>query len=237
MDSPDGLPYRYVPAKYDFGKSPVPKEGIVLHMAEGTRVLEYLAGGNILRRVSATFIVTMEGEVVQMLPLDHTSGSLNPRDVRRSTDPKGRWGRKFTRFYGPELFTGRANQLTISIECAGFAKDGPNADQQKGIIELVERLRKRYKRPLGFNIHCDFADYKSCPGWSRGIRNIIDAVGHGREDATPAPDPDPDPEKPTYDEVVAQLETTKAKLEEAEDAIADAVDRLSQYVPQPNEPA
>ena len=238
MAGPDGLPYRYVPAKHDYGKSPVPKEGIVLHMAEGNRVLEYLAGGNVLRGVSATFICTIEGEIVQMLPLDHTSGSLNARDVRRSTDPKGRWGARYTKYYGPELYQGKANQLTISIECAGFAKDGPNKAQQAAIIELVERLRKRSKRTLGFNIHCDFADYKSCPGWSQGIRNIIDAVGHGREkDVVTPPDPDPDPDKPTYDEVVAQLEATKTKLEEAEDAIADAVGRLGQYVPQPNEPA
>lgn len=234
--NPDGLPYRFVPAKHDYGESPVPKEGIVLHMAEGERVLEYLAGGNVLRGVSATFICTMEGEIVQMLPLDHTSGSLNSRDVRRSTDPKGRWGRKFTRFYGPELFTGRANQLTISIECAGFAKNGPNAAQQAGIIELVERLRKRTKRTLGFNIHCDFADYKSCPGWSKGIQNIVDAVGHGREDTTPGPDPDPDPDKPTYEELQAALEATKAKLDTAEDLIASTGADLTAYVPA-NEPA
>lgn len=239
--NPDGLPYAYVPAKYDYGKSPVPKEGIVLHMAEGQRVLEYLAGGNILRGVSATFVVQMDGTVVQMLPLDHVSGSLNPRDVRTSTDPKGRWGRAFTRYYGPELMQGRANQLTISIECGGFAKDGPNKAQQASIIELVKTLRKATKRSLGFNIHCDFADYKPCPGWSQGIRNIIDAVGHGAESTKPkptpepVPDPTPDPEKPTYDELVQQLQDTKARLSDAEDAIATATDDLAAYKPLANQ--
>lgn len=232
--SPDGLPYRYVPAKHDYGKSPVPKEGIVLHMAEGINVLDYLASGNVLRGVSATFICTVEGEIVQMLPLDHVSGSLNPHDVRTSNDPKGRWGRRFTRYYGPELMTGRANQLTISIECAGFAKDGPNREQQLAIIDLVNLLRKTTKRTLGFNIHCDFADYKSCPGWSRGIRNVIEAVGHGREGD---PVPEPEPEDPEVAKLRAQLEATKAKLEEAEDTIGDSIARLSKYAPSANEPA
>jgi len=241
MQNPDGLPYDYVPAKNDYGKSPVPKEGIVLHMAEGERVREYLASGNILRGVSATFVIEMDGNVVQMLPLDHTSGSLNPRDIRTSTDAKGRWGRAFTRYYGPELMQGRANQLTISIECGGFAKNGPNKAQQEAIIQLVKTLRKRYARTLGFNIHCDFADYKSCPGWSQGIRNIIDAVGHGREstkpDPKPEPDPDPtpDPDKPTYDELVQQLADTKAKLADAEDAIATASQALAAYLPASNQ--
>lgn len=235
--NPDGLPYRYVQATHDFGESPVPKQGIVFHMAEGNRVVEYLAGDNVVRRVSATFCITTEGEVVQMLPLDHTSGSLNPRDVRTSNDPDGFWGRRFTRFYDPDILTGRANQRTISIECAGFAAQGPNAKQVQATIDLVATLRARYKRPIGFGGHRDFADYKQCPGKSKGVRAILDAVGHGREDVVVDP-PEPDP----CQKVRTELEATKAKLEQAEDVIEAELRRLGRVeenlgalVPTPNE--
>ena len=224
-DNPDGLPYRFVQATHDFGKSPVPKQGIVFHMAEGTRVVEYLAGGNVLRRVSATFAITTTGEVVQMLPLDHTSGSLNPRDVRTTNDPDGFWGRRFTRFYDPDILTGRANQRTISIECAGFAAQGPNAKQVKATIDLVATLRARYKRPIGFGGHRDFADYKQCPGKSKGVRAILDAVGHGREDV-PVDPPEPDPCQACQDE----LQAVKAKLDQAQDVIATELVRLGRSV-------
>lgn len=236
-DNPDGLSYRYVPATHDFGESPVPKQGIVFHMAEGSNPVGYLAGKNVLRNVSATFCITTEGEVVQMLPLDHTSGSLNPRDVRRSNDPDGFWGRRFTRFYPEDILTGAANQRTISIECAGFAAKGPNARQVKATIELVETLRKRYKRPIGFGGHRDFADYKQCPGKSPGVKAILEAVGHGREDVIVDP-PEPDP----CEQCQEELQAVKAKLEEAEDVIATEVRRirrsakhLGAYVPAPNE--
>lgn len=236
-ENPDGLPYRYVHATHDFGKSPVPKQGVVLHMAEGERVVEYLAGGNVLRNVSANFAITMDGEVVQMLPLDAVSGSLNPRDVRRTNDRDGFWGRRYTRFYPDTVLTGKANQLTISIECAGFAATGPNRAQQDGIVELVQRLRKRYRRPIGFGGHRDFADYKMCPGKSTGIRNVLDALGHGREDVVPDP-PDPDPCQECQDE----LQAVKAKLDSAEDVIATelwrlgrSIKNLSSYVPRANE--
>lgn len=237
MKNPDGLAYDYVQATHDFGRSPVPKQGIVLHMAEGSRVVEYLSGGNVVRNVSATFAITTEGEVVQMLPLDHTSGSLNPRDVRTSTDPDGFWGRRFTRFYDPDVLTGRANQLTISIECAGTAAQGPNPKQVASIIELVGTLRARYKRPIGFGGHRDFADYKLCPGRSAGVKALIAELGHGREDV-PVDPPVPDP----CGAVRKELEVVKTKLYEAQDIIEEESRRagrvatnLKAYVPRPNE--
>lgn len=223
---PEGLPYRYVQATHDFGRSPVPKQGIVFHMAEGNRVVEYLSGAGVLRNVSATFAITIEGEVVQMLPLAHTSGSLNPRDVRRSTDKDGFWGRRWTRFYDPDILTGKANQRTISIECAGFASAGPNRDQVRATIDLVRTLREHFKRPLGFGGHRDFADYKLCPGRSAGIKDILEAVGHGAEGASPEPAPKPDPCQECMDELAA----TKERLADAEDVIATELVRLGRAV-------
>lgn len=75
------------------------------------------------------------------------------------------------------------------------------------------------------------------PGKSKGVRAILDAVGHGREDVVVDP-PEPDP----CQEVRTELEAVKAKLEEAEDVIATEVGRIGRaaanlrdYVPVPNE--
>lgn len=235
--NPDGLHYRYVQATHDYGPSGVPKQGVVFHMAEGSNPVGYLAGDNVLRGVSATFCITTQGEVVQMLPLDHTSGSLNPRDVRTSNDPDGFWGRRFTRFYDPDILTGAANRRTISIECAGFAEDGPNDAQVMAVVELMTTLRKRYKRPIGFGGHRDFADYKQCPGKSKNVKDLLRIIGHGREDVE-VPEPEPEP----CQDLIDKLEATKAKLEEAEDVIATESVRarrvarnLGKYVPHKNE--
>jgi hypothetical protein len=59
------------------------------------------AEGTDRRGVSATFVVQPQGRVVQMLPLDHASGSLNPREVRTSTDPVGWAGRKYAASWTP----------------------------------------------------------------------------------------------------------------------------------------
>lgn len=250
MANPDGLPYRFRKATHDYGDRRVPAQGIVFHMAEGCNVAGYLAGSNVLRGVSATFVIEADGEVVQMLPLDRVSGSLNPRDVRTSNDPDGFWGRRFTRYYDPDILTGMANHRTISVEMAGRANAdwkcaegswpaGINPAQTAAAIELVRVLRKRFKRPLGVNGHRDFADYKLCPGKRQGIKDLLAAVGHGAEQQDP---PQPEPVDPDVEKLQQELAETKARLEEAEDAIADATilvkraaDRLAAYIPQPNQ--
>lgn len=249
--NPDGLPYRYRPAAHNYGSRSVPAQGIVFHMAEGCNVTGYLAGDNVLRGVSAHFTIEADGEVVQMLPLGDVSGSLNPRDVRTSTDANGNYGRRFTRYYDPDILTGNANHRTISVEMAGRAgqpwscgelgpfRPGINDAQLESAKELVQRLRDRYKRPIGVNVHRDFADYKSCPGNGTNIRALLAAVGHGAEKEKPPVEPPVDPE---VEKLQQQLAATKAQLEDAEDAIADSVvlvqkaaDRLAAYTPKPNE--
>jgi hypothetical protein len=248
--SPDGLPYDYREATHIYGKRSVPAQGIVFHMAEGCSVASYLAGDNVLRGVSAHFTIEADGTVIQMVPLDSVSGSLNPRDVRTSNDPSGRYGRRFTRYYDPDILTGMANHRTISVEMAGRASDawtcggksfppGINDAQVAAAIGLTKRLREKYKRPIGVNGHRDFADYKACPGNGAGIRQLLEAVGHGAEQQDP---PQPEPEDPDVTEMRLKYEAEKAKREEAEDVIADLVkpatrvaNRLGAYVPKPNE--
>jgi hypothetical protein len=123
MSGPDGLPYDFVPASWDYGERKRAVQAVVFHLAEGCDPLGYLSGpkDRILRGVSATFVVQPGGRVVQMLPLAHVSGSLNPREVRTSTEPDGWAGRRYTRFMDPDILDGWVNHRVWSIECAGFA--------------------------------------------------------------------------------------------------------------------
>lgn len=247
MKSPDSLPYDFVHATHDYGESPVPKGGIVFHLAEGCDPLSYLAGDNVIRGVSAHFVIQPTGRVVQMLRLDHTSGSIKASDVRTTTDPDGDYGRRYTRYLPDDILEGKVNQRTISVEMAGFARKGwscdgesypagPNIKQVATAIELVHKLRTKYARPIGVNVHRDFADYKACPGDAKGIRRLLDDTGHGREGvALPPPEPVPDA-------CELALAAAKEKLADAQDAIADALvlsrratERLSDYVPAAHE--
>jgi N-acetyl-anhydromuramyl-L-alanine amidase AmpD len=243
----DGLPYNYVHATHDYGVSPVDKQGIVLHVGEGCNNVGYLSGDNVARGVSATFVCQVDGTIVQMLPLNHTHGSIRASDVRRDTDEDGFWGRRWTRYYDPDILTGRVNQRTISVEIDGFASKkwtcsgatyppGPNEKQVESLIELIERLRSKYSQRLGVNGHRDFADYKPCPGKGTGIKKILSTVGHGPE-AEPAPDPTPT--CVTERKLIRKL---KAKIEVLEDTLTVEASRakrsyttLKPYLPKPNE--
>ncbi len=208
-----------------------------MHMAEGVNVEGYLAQGRnekpraprVLRGVSAHFVVTAEGEVVQMLPLGNISGSLNPRDVR--TSDSAYYGRRYTRFLGrvkDGQLEGGANLRTISIEVAGFAshawsgsdKPGLNRAQSDAVIGLVQTLRKKSGRKLGMTGHADFADYKPCPGTGPETKRVFDVLGHGAERGQPTPPPDPEP---TPDEVIAAL---RERLVKVKGRVSDLEDQL-----------
>lgn len=253
--NPDNLPYPYIHASHDYGRSPVAKQGIVVHLSEGCNPARYLSSGNVLRNVSANFTVEQDGEVIQMLPVQNTSGSINPRDVRKDTDDDGDWGRRWTRYYDDDILTGKVNQRTISIEVAGKARSrwgcdgltyppGPNMKQVDSLIELIERLRTKFPQRLGVNGHRDFTDWKACPGEGQGIKRLLEAVGHGPEVA-PAPEPEPDCDelRATVKRLRVQRTELRERVEDLEDtlgeqaiAIQRAVTRLKPFLPEPNEP-
>jgi len=171
---------RYVQAKHDdwgFRRGPV--LGFVLHMAEGYNVWRYLAYGNVLRNVSVHFTIERDGEIVQMLGLDRISGSINPNTIRKDDDANGHYGYSHNKavmdgwWYNP-------NHAVITVEVAGYAKDGPNDAQVDSIERLFAYLSDRYPdmKPLG---HRDFQNVKPCPGqvfWYKVYHRI---GGHGKD--------------------------------------------------------
>src|SRR3989304_3822204 len=79
--------YPFVSSAHDYGPGLAPT-AIVIHMAEGGGTVGFLARPDVAgqpcrhRGVSCHFVVERSGRVVQMLPLDHVAGSLNPRRLR-----------------------------------------------------------------------------------------------------------------------------------------------------------
>ena len=224
--------YRFRQATHDFGRRAKNVRAIVFHMAEGINADSYLSGGNILRKVSAHFVIRGNGEVIQMLDLRNISGSLNPRDVRGTTDKNGHYGAKFTRFMGSLIHQGFVNHMTWSVEMDGKANAswtyggrryaaGPNAAQTASAIELVKNLRQfAGSAKVGVCGHRDFADYKWCPGHQDGMRAILAAVGHGQERTeTPIPDPDPEPIPSDLAKALARIAVLETQLEDKEEEL------------------
>ncbi len=121
-----------------------------------------------------------DGEVVRCLAEDRISGSINPRTIRRGDDSDGCYGASHAKAalgtYWPET---SPNCLVISVEVAGFAKDGPTEAQQRSMVALWDELRGRYPRviPLG---HRDWQDVKACPGRTAAMKAAFAAMGgHG----------------------------------------------------------
>jgi hypothetical protein len=118
--------------------------------------------------------------VVRCLPEGRISGSINPRTIRRGDDPDGYYGAFHAKAaigsYWPET---SPNLLVISVEVAGFAKEGPTEAQQRSMVALWDELKGRYPRaiPLG---HRDWQDVKRYPGKTVGMRAAFSAMGgHG----------------------------------------------------------
>jgi hypothetical protein len=177
------MPY---PAAKDYGsRAGWPTLAVTWHMAEGKNVAQYLSRDP-LRGVSVHYTVEQEtdrwqdGEIVRCLPEDRISGSINPRTIRRTDDPGGYFGASHAKValgsWWPET---SPNCLVISVEVAGFAKDGPTEAQQRSMVALSDELKARYPKavPLG---HRDWQDVKACPGRTGAMKAAFAAMGgHG----------------------------------------------------------
>ncbi|MCC6311341.1 MAG: N-acetylmuramoyl-L-alanine amidase [Trueperaceae bacterium] len=142
-------------------------KGIAIHMAEGGGTVSWLKrlDGN-----SSHYVVEYGSRIVQMVRERDWAGSINPRNIRMTTDEP------FT-FMGESVVYGRRsavnaigkvaadnpNRYLIAIETEGFAVVGPNAAQRVALRKLVADIRKRYG-PLPVLGHRDFQDWKRCPG-------------------------------------------------------------------------
>lgn len=175
------MAYAFVQAAHDYGVGLQPR-GLLIHMAEGGGTVGYLARDP-ARGVSVHFVIERSGRVVQMLRLDHISGSTNPTAIRTTNDPDG--------FYGVTAAKGvlgdgwsDPNRHVISVEIEGFAAEGPNADQQAALIAWAADMWASVPGLRGNLGHRDLTDWKACPGklipWER-------IGGHGVADKEEEP--------------------------------------------------
>lgn len=162
------MTYPFVHAKYDYGVRTGPVKAFLIHMAEGGGTVAYLAN-NPLRGVSVHYVIEYSGRIVRMLDESHASGSVNPQDIRTTDDSDGFYGVTAAKAVMGSWWS-NPNAAVISLEIEGFAKAGPNADQQNALVLLVTDVWSRYPG-MGLLGHRDFADYKACPGthidWAR----------------------------------------------------------------------
>ena len=159
----------------------------VWHIAEGKDVAQYLSPRPGPGRVGPLHVEQTtdrwaDGEVVRCLPEDRISRLHRPRTIRRTDDPGGTYGASHAKAacgrYWPDT---SPNVLVISIEVAGFAKEGPTEAQQRSMVALWDELKARYPKvvPLG---HRDWQDVKPCPGKSTGMKaaSSIGSASAGR---------------------------------------------------------
>jgi N-acetyl-anhydromuramyl-L-alanine amidase AmpD len=166
------MTYRMVPARYDYGVRKAQALAFVVHMTEGDGSMSdvnYLANQP-LRGVSVHYVIINTGEIIQMLPESHASGSVNPAELRTTDDAI------FTSPDGARVTYGASvrkavlgtwdrdpNSAVISCEVGGHAVDGPNKAQSEALARLVRDVRTRHPGlpTLG---HRDFTSTKGCPG-------------------------------------------------------------------------
>jgi hypothetical protein len=97
-----------------------------------------------LRGVSVHYVIVNTGEIIQMLPESHASGSINPAELRTTDDAI------FTSPDGARVTYGATvrkailgtwdrdpNSAVISCEVGGHAVDGPNKAQSEALARLV----------------------------------------------------------------------------------------------------
>ncbi len=227
MDLPAGhtlLPRRYVPgivvreryAYHDYGRrsnanlvnTPMGKlphaDAFLFHGAESSpdrvrAVSDFLCKehGPNPRGVSATFAIEGNGDLFQMLGLEHNSGSLNttyprlPGKPGLCTTESGYYGYSHAKHVLGAHWGRWANHHVISVETGMFAADGPNKAVTETAVALFFALRRIFPRivPLG---HADFANcYKTCPGKTPEVKAMFALMGgHGTDyHFHPAPHP------------------------------------------------
>jgi hypothetical protein len=168
--------YTYVQARYDFGVRKGPTLGLMLHGSESESGLVGYLTRDPARNVSANFVCERTGRMVQMLDIDHASGSLNPND--RSSD-KAYYGHQHLVDVLGAWWTD-PNSAVISVEIEMYAAKGPNDAQVASLIDWGHDMRQRFPSIRGALGHADQTDTKGCPGSTPLIKSAFAGIGgHG----------------------------------------------------------
>lgn len=173
--------------------------GLSFHMSEGYDGLpNYLArhsGEDLwewadrVNGVSCNAALLSDGTIWQMLDWGHASGNLNPED---RAGEYGYYGHHHLRDVLGDHWPD-PNAWTISMEIAGFRKNGPTDAQVKAAIAWGLDMRSRYPKIRGAVGHHDQSP-KACPGLTANMKAIFAGVGgHGlftEDDMVPYTGPD-----------------------------------------------
>jgi hypothetical protein len=191
------------PSNYAVGRGEYVPEAVVLHIAEGpasaaiswfaTGIAERVAQGWTGGPSSAHFVIAEDGAVTQCVDLQNTA-------YANGQEP-GAWAWVLQENPGAN-----ANQVTISIEFAGYSGRPPTDSQMRSGIDLIARLFREVLLVAGatgvvpdrnhITRHSDFAPQTraNCPGWSSEVQTaIIDGVARALSGA-PEPEPEHQPE-------------------------------------------
>jgi hypothetical protein len=153
--------YPFVAARYDYGPRKGPSLALLIHMAEGGNTVSYLHNAP-ARGVSVHFVAEYSGKIVQMVPLGHASGSVNPKTLRTDEGPAPYGASVAKEVLGN--WWSDPNNAVISIEVEGFANVGPNAQQMAALMLWADDMRAQLPNLTGALGHRDFQNVKACPG-------------------------------------------------------------------------
>jgi N-acetyl-anhydromuramyl-L-alanine amidase AmpD len=180
------MAFPFVAARFDYGQRVAPALALVVHMAEGGGTVGYLSRQP-ARGVSVHYVIEYSGRIVQMLPLDRVSGSINPALLRTGNDvPFIGYNGEFVRYgvIARKLVLGawdhNPNQAIITVEVEGRATRGPNIAQRHALAVLTRSVLDDEPTVRGLLGHRDFQDYKACPGKLIPWALMSVTTGHGR---------------------------------------------------------
>ena len=146
---------------FDSGRSGHKPEAIIIHKTEGSFSSAIGWFQNEDARVSAHYVIDLDGDIAQMVDENDTAWHAG-------VIVKPSW-KLLKNGVNPNLYT-------IGIELAGKAVDDTPADQALALAELISDIHRRWKIPIDDQhivFHREIRANKTCPGQRLSKKLII----------------------------------------------------------------